>query len=390
MLSSPLLSPPLLSLTSPGFVPHGEQFLAMPLAIMGNTFTSVWEERHLVKLRDLLHQLLTENEADIEGPVRTAARAFAALDTQSDGIIDSAEFERFVTDVLGLRLSHVEISELWRSIDLNATGAINVIELTARMFPTVDVSEVVAASKGVARAAVEDDLAAMRRSTCEHPPAGAPSANTALTTSPSSLAPERPGCGGAAPSSHVETTSPPDATTLLAQLAARVEAADAAQAAALAAHSAALEARLAHIERMLARAVSAAPGPSAPGAGVEASLAPCGGGSASTQAANGRNDSFYSEVQQVERAGRGRGGGGGLLASFKKSRPPHHRRRAKPRARTAATTGTPEGDTRTGTRVQGTPEGDQRSGTAEHERAHGTQAIGGVRSASGQSGTCEA
>ena len=35
-------------------------FTAMPLAIVGNTFTRVWEERQQVKLRGILRQMLTE------------------------------------------------------------------------------------------------------------------------------------------------------------------------------------------------------------------------------------------------------------------------------------------------------------------------------------------
>ena len=40
----------------------GILFLAMPLAIVGNTFADAWSSRHLIRLRLLVHQLLTEND----------------------------------------------------------------------------------------------------------------------------------------------------------------------------------------------------------------------------------------------------------------------------------------------------------------------------------------
>eukprot|EP00966_Prymnesium_polylepis_P065005 1508369-Prymnesium_polylepis.1 len=58
-------------------------FLAMPLAIVGNTFNQVWDERQVRKLQRHLSQLLAENGIDPHAVVD----AFRELDQSGDGSI---------------------------------------------------------------------------------------------------------------------------------------------------------------------------------------------------------------------------------------------------------------------------------------------------------------
>ena len=98
-----------------------------------------------------MHQLLAENGdvtgADIDDEqqlesAELAARAFANVDSQNDGVIDSHEFKDFVVQVLGLRLGAAELEDLWRACDINRSGALNVLEFAARFFPAVEARQV--------------------------------------------------------------------------------------------------------------------------------------------------------------------------------------------------------------------------------------------------------
>lgn len=80
--------------------------------------------------------------------------------SQNDGIVDSHEFECFVRDVLGLRLTQVDMAELWKAFDMNGTGAVNCVEFAARILPEVDGADVYSAVSHNARRAVEADFAA--------------------------------------------------------------------------------------------------------------------------------------------------------------------------------------------------------------------------------------
>jgi voltage-gated potassium channel Kch len=90
----------------------GVLFLAMPLAIVGNTFTGVWESRHVEKFQSLTRQLLTENDEhhDAAGVVHV----FSCIDHTGDGVIDSQEFAEFVTGTLNFPLAHVDMANLWK------------------------------------------------------------------------------------------------------------------------------------------------------------------------------------------------------------------------------------------------------------------------------------
>lgn len=143
-----------------GIIICGILFLAMPLAIVGNTFSDVWQSRHVEKFQSLVQQLLTEN--DINHDARGVCTAFLAIDRTDDGVIDSQEFAEFVRDVLMFPLDHAAMTNLWRSCDLNSTGAINIVEFTSLVFPSMSGHEVVQAATDNARKQVALDIGAER------------------------------------------------------------------------------------------------------------------------------------------------------------------------------------------------------------------------------------
>ena len=123
-------------------------FLPIPLAIVGNTFTRVWEERQQVKLRGILRQMLTE-----QGISPTDfTQAFVQFDTDGNGTIEREEFYEIVETHMNLGLSKKEMRAMWRCIDVDGDNSIDIVEFAAVCFPDVDVGLV-----DEAKAAVEGD-----------------------------------------------------------------------------------------------------------------------------------------------------------------------------------------------------------------------------------------
>ena len=112
----------------------GVIFLAMPLAIVGNNFTSTFEERALIKLQKLVRQLLVDNGISAADVVV----AYRQIDDNGDGVISFQEFVEFCTQRLRLVLPKPELYTLWRQIDINGSGVINFSEFTSVIFPNVD------------------------------------------------------------------------------------------------------------------------------------------------------------------------------------------------------------------------------------------------------------
>ena len=121
-------------------------FLPIPLAIVGNTFTRVWEERQQVKLRGILRQMLTE-----QGISPTDfTQAFVQFDTDGNGTIEREEFYEIVETHMNLGLSKKDMRAMWRCIDVDGDNSIDIVEFAAVCFPDVDVGLV-----DEAKAAVE-------------------------------------------------------------------------------------------------------------------------------------------------------------------------------------------------------------------------------------------
>jgi hypothetical protein len=115
----------------------GILFLAMPLAVVGNNFQQVWNDRCLYKLQALTRQMLSENDMSPED----CLTAFKQFDNDGDGLIDEKEFNHFVTGVLGLQLKKPDLVKLWGMLDLNRSGSVNFTEFTEMLFPNHAFSE---------------------------------------------------------------------------------------------------------------------------------------------------------------------------------------------------------------------------------------------------------
>ena len=112
-------------------------FLPIPLAIVGNTFTRVWEERQQVKLRGILRQMLTE-----QGISPTDfTQAFVQFDTDGNGTIEREEFYEIVETHMNLGLSKKDMRAMWRCIDVDGDNSIDIVEFAAVCFPDVDATE---------------------------------------------------------------------------------------------------------------------------------------------------------------------------------------------------------------------------------------------------------
>ena len=98
---------------------------------------------------------------------------------QDDGIIDSKEFGTFALEVLRLKLSAVDVKELWTFVDINGSGALNILEFTALLFPDVDGKEACAAASDNARAAVKRGVRAQH---CDCTAAGSSGAGAFLNS----------------------------------------------------------------------------------------------------------------------------------------------------------------------------------------------------------------
>lgn len=108
----------------------GIVFIAMPLTIVGNNFTEVWQSRELRKLQVMVRQMLIENGV---GPDEVMV-AFRKFDRNGDGQVDEQEFVYLAKQVLNLKLSKVALHRLWRSIDVDQDGSIEFEEFAAVCF----------------------------------------------------------------------------------------------------------------------------------------------------------------------------------------------------------------------------------------------------------------
>lgn len=109
----------------------------MPLAVVGNNFQQVWNDRCLYKLQALTRQMLSENDMS----PNDCMIAFKQFDNDGDGLIDEKEFNHFVTGVLSLELKKPDLVKLWGMLDLNRSGNVNFTEFTEMLFPNHAFSE---------------------------------------------------------------------------------------------------------------------------------------------------------------------------------------------------------------------------------------------------------
>mmetsp|Transcript_96126 Transcript_96126/g.299883 ORF Transcript_96126/g.299883 Transcript_96126/m.299883 type:complete len:216 (+) Transcript_96126:2-649(+) len=105
--------------------------MAMPIGIIGNEFTHIWENRD----RILLMIRTRERLGQWGYTARDMARLFRHFDEASDGLLHINEF-RHMMDEMQIGLSAERIVELFDSIDMDHSGAIDVKEFIHSLFPS--------------------------------------------------------------------------------------------------------------------------------------------------------------------------------------------------------------------------------------------------------------
>ena len=111
-------------------------FTAMPLAIVGNTFSTAWEARALATIREQLKKHLLASNLG----ATNLEEAFANFDLDGNGSIDYAEFKHVVVDVLGVPLDVKKLRKVWRSLDQDDSNIIKYQEFCLAIFPEYEVS----------------------------------------------------------------------------------------------------------------------------------------------------------------------------------------------------------------------------------------------------------
>ncbi|KAH8092093.1 voltage-gated potassium channel [Aureococcus anophagefferens] len=100
----------------------GVLFLAMPLAIVGNNFCLVWEDKERVVFVEKLR-----SSSSSGAPAQDMRETFNMMDTDGSGSMSFREF-RDAMRVLEINMSAERLAVLWRTLDADHSGEIDVSE----------------------------------------------------------------------------------------------------------------------------------------------------------------------------------------------------------------------------------------------------------------------
>ena len=106
-------------------------FTAMPLAIVGNTFSIAWEARSLSQISEQMKKHLLDKGLN----ANNCQQAFADFDLDGNGSIDYKEFKRVVMEVLGVPLDVKKLRKVWRALDQDDSNIIKYQEFCVAIFP---------------------------------------------------------------------------------------------------------------------------------------------------------------------------------------------------------------------------------------------------------------
>jgi len=110
-------------------------FTAMPLAIVGNTFSTAWEARSLSLISEKIRGVLLQ-----KGHTSNSLEAaFAEFDLDGNGSIDYNEFKHFLLHVLEVPLDVKKLRKVWRSLDQDDSNIIKYQEFCLAIFPEYDI-----------------------------------------------------------------------------------------------------------------------------------------------------------------------------------------------------------------------------------------------------------
>jgi len=118
-----------------GFVMlFGVCFLAMPISIVGNSFSASWEARTTVWVSNLLRkQMLVQGRHPSD-----VLAAFREIDANSDGIINYSEFRGAVERLVGDAFDKQRLRELWKTLDVDASDSVQFREFVNILYPDLE------------------------------------------------------------------------------------------------------------------------------------------------------------------------------------------------------------------------------------------------------------
>jgi hypothetical protein len=122
-----------------GFVMlFGLCFLAMPLAIVGNTFSESWDRASSVTVSEALRKKMLEsgqnpNDTDV---------AFNQMDSRNRGFFSYNDFKYALTSKLNLRLSKDELRKVWKALDADGSDSVGKREFQEIFFPDMEPDDI--------------------------------------------------------------------------------------------------------------------------------------------------------------------------------------------------------------------------------------------------------
>merc|ERR1719248_360253 len=91
----------------------------MPLAIVGNTFTSVWADREKILISEKTKAKIAHGGVDST----LLHQLFADTDVDGSGVLERTEFIEFMT-AFNLGFTVQQIKKIFRTLDINCSGVI--------------------------------------------------------------------------------------------------------------------------------------------------------------------------------------------------------------------------------------------------------------------------
>jgi voltage-gated potassium channel len=110
----------------------GVCYMAMPLAVIGNSFSSVWEDRHRILMRDKLSA--SSSGMKLPQIIRRIQNVFNSYDSDFSGSVEFDEFYPFVQS-LKLNLSKRDIRDIFNAIDIDGSQQVTISEFIGYVFP---------------------------------------------------------------------------------------------------------------------------------------------------------------------------------------------------------------------------------------------------------------
>lgn len=114
----------------------GVCYMAMPLAIVGNTFSDVWTNRDKI----LIAEKAKVKFADGGFTKEDLQELFAMTDADGSGTLSRKEFIQLI-NAFNLGFTRVQIKKLFRTIDEDSTGSVNFKEFGDFLFPDIEIED---------------------------------------------------------------------------------------------------------------------------------------------------------------------------------------------------------------------------------------------------------